>query len=81
LVRDGRELIRATRERVASAVNAELVLLCWKVGQRIRKDILQMKRAEYGHEFFSTLSRKMVLEFSQEPVPVLNAAPWTRKSN
>jgi hypothetical protein len=65
LLHDVRELILATRERVASAVNAGLVMLYWQVGQRIRKDIMQEKRAEYGQEIFSTLSRKLVVEFGQ----------------
>ena len=38
-------------------------MLYWKIGQRIRKEILKEKRAEYGKEIFSTLSKKLVEEF------------------
>jgi len=42
----------------------------WKVGQRIRQDILNEKRAAYGQEILSTLSGKLVAElgrgFSQQ---------------
>jgi predicted nuclease of restriction endonuclease-like (RecB) superfamily len=40
-----------------------LVILYWKVGQRIRQDILKEKRATYGEEILSTLSKKLVEEF------------------
>ena len=35
----------------------------WHIGTRIRQDILGEKRAGYGKEIFSTLSRKLVEEF------------------
>ncbi len=65
LVTDLRELILSARQTVARGVNAMLVLLYWKVGQRIRQDVLREKRAEYGQEIFSTLSGKLVAEFGR----------------
>lgn len=65
LLTDLRELIANARQSVARGVNAALVVLYWKVGQRIRQDILQEKRAEYGQEIFSTLSGKLVAEFGR----------------
>lgn len=65
LLTDVRELILSTRLTVARGVNAALVLLYWKVGQRIRQDVLREKRAEYGQEIFSTLSGKLVGEFGR----------------
>ena len=62
-VSDLRELILSARQTVARGVNATLVLLYWKVGQRIRQDVLREKWAEYGQEIFSTLSGKLVVEF------------------
>lgn len=41
-------LITSSRNRVAQAVNAELVLLYWHIGRRIRSGILGEGRAEYG---------------------------------
>ena len=63
LVNDLRALIASTRDEVARSVNSALVLLYWKVGRRIRQDILMEKRAEYGEEILPTLSAKLVTEF------------------
>lgn len=63
LLEDLRCLILQTREEVARAVNAALVLLYWQVGQRIRTDVLKEKRAGYGDEILSTLSNKLAAEF------------------
>ena len=63
LLNDLRTLINDARQDVARFVNSALVMLYWKVGQRIRKDILKEKRASYGEQIFSTLSRKLVDEF------------------
>jgi predicted nuclease of restriction endonuclease-like (RecB) superfamily len=63
LFEDLRSLIIEARQDVARQVNSALVLLYWRVGKRIRQDILEEKRAEYGGEILSTLSRKLVAEF------------------
>lgn len=65
LAMDLRELILSAQQTVARGVNAALVLLYWKVGQRIRRDVLQERRAKYGREIFSTLSGKLVAEFGR----------------
>jgi predicted nuclease of restriction endonuclease-like (RecB) superfamily len=65
LLGDVRELILATREAVAHTVNACLVLLYWQVGQRIRRDILKEKRAEYGEQVVSSLSAGLEAEFGR----------------
>ena len=64
LVADVREMILAARQTVAQGVNSALVLLYWKIGQRIRKDILKEKRAEYGEKILHALSAK--LSWSQQ---------------
>lgn len=56
LIKDLRELIIRAREDVARSVNSSLVMLYWKVGHRIRKEILKEKRAEYGEEIVPTVS-------------------------
>lgn len=65
LLTDLRTLIANTQINVAQAVNSALVILYWKVGQRIRRDILKEKRAEYGEEIVSTLSTQLVTEFGR----------------
>lgn len=63
LASDVRSLIESARLRVAQTVNAELVLLYWQIGQRIRRDILGEARAEYGERIVSTLSRQLTNEY------------------
>lgn len=65
LLSDVRQLILTARQTVARGINAALVTLYWNVGCRIRMEILQEKRADYGQEIFSTLSRKLVEEFGR----------------
>ena len=50
LLKDLRELITEARQDVARQVNSALVLLYWRIGKRIRQDILKEKRAEYGEQ-------------------------------
>ncbi len=63
LLRDLRQLIVEARQDVARSVNSSLVLLYWKVGQRIRKDVLKEMRAGYGEEIVATVSRQLTGEF------------------
>ena len=60
---DLRQLIEGAKRDVARQVNSALVLLYWRVGNRIRKDILKEKRAEYGEQIVPTLSAQLVTEF------------------
>lgn len=62
LVHDIRRMINEARESVAVSVNAALTLLYWHIGQRIRQDILKVKRAEYGAEIVVSLSRQLAEE-------------------
>src|SRR5437016_5546340 len=63
LLTDVRRLIESARERVAVAVNSELVLLYWRVGKRIREDVLNAERAEYGKKIINALSAQLSMEF------------------
>ena len=63
LVDDLRDLIRTTRSGVAQSVNSALVLLYWQVGTRIRTEVLNNERADYGKQICVTLSHKLVDEF------------------
>jgi len=63
LLQDLREMIAGVRQDVARSVNSALVMLSWKVGQRIRKEIRKEKRADYGEKILPTLSAQLVLEF------------------
>jgi predicted nuclease of restriction endonuclease-like (RecB) superfamily len=65
LLADVRQLILQAREGVAQAVNSALVLLYWEVGRRIRTEILKEKRAGYGEEILSTLSKELTADFGR----------------
>ncbi|MCK9364831.1 MAG: PDDEXK nuclease domain-containing protein [Syntrophales bacterium] len=65
LLEDLRRMIEETRHAVATTVNAALTMLYWNVGRRIREDILQEKRAEYGREILLTLSAKLTVEYGR----------------
>jgi hypothetical protein len=63
LLIDLRQLIGEGRQDVARQVNSALVMLYWRIGQRIRQDILKEKRAEYGAQIVSAVSRELVREY------------------
>ena len=52
-------LIEAARSRTAVVVHVGMTLLYWRVGGRIRREILKNQRAEYGEEILPTLSAKL----------------------
>ncbi|MDO6564633.1 PDDEXK nuclease domain-containing protein [Amphritea sp. 1_MG-2023] len=54
-----RGLIDQARQRAAVAVNAELTLLYWHVGQAIHTQVLKEQRAEYGKQVIATLAKQL----------------------
>ena len=65
LLGDIRDLILTTKENVSRGVNAALVLLYWKIGERIRRDVLKEKRAGYGDRIVSALATQLETEFGR----------------
>jgi predicted nuclease of restriction endonuclease-like (RecB) superfamily len=65
LLADLRGMIAAARAQAARSVNAALVMLYWRLGQRIRRDILRQKRAAYGEQIIATLARRLTAEFGR----------------
>lgn len=63
LLGDIRVLIEAARQRAASAVNSELTMLYWRIGQRIHIQVLEGRRADYGEEVVLTLAAQLVKEY------------------
>lgn len=59
LAADIRQLIEGARQRAAAAVNAELTLLYWQVGRRIRQGVLGHQRADYGATVVASLARQL----------------------
>ncbi|MDD2722357.1 MAG: PDDEXK nuclease domain-containing protein [Gallionella sp.] len=65
LLADLRDLIDHARQRAAAAVNAQLTLLYWQVGRRIRLEVVQGGRASYGQQIFQTLSARLTAEYGR----------------
>ncbi len=65
LLTEVRTLIEQARDATARAVNSALVMLYWNIGDRIRRDILKEKRAEYGEQIVQTLSAQLTAEYGR----------------
>jgi len=59
LLDDLSRMIEQTRRTMASTVNAGLTLLYWRVGIRVRSEVLNYERAEHGKAIVVTLSRQL----------------------
>jgi len=53
------------RRQAAATVNTALTLLYWRVGDRIRRDVLGGERARYGQQILATVSQDLVREFGR----------------
>ncbi|PUE15291.1 hypothetical protein B9Z48_12190 [Limnohabitans sp. WS1] len=62
---DLRLLIEQARSHVASTANSTQTLLYWRVGDRIRREVLGQARAEYGERIVSTLSTQLIREYGR----------------
>lgn len=60
-----RALIAASRQRLATAVNAELSRLYWTVGQRLATEVLGGGRARYGTQLMDRLGERLAAEFGR----------------
>jgi predicted nuclease of restriction endonuclease-like (RecB) superfamily len=59
LVHDLGSMIDAARMQVAVAANATLTTLYWQLGHRIRTEVLDGRRAEYGARIVATVGREL----------------------
>ncbi len=62
---DIQRLIDSASQRVAAVVNAELTLLYWQVGTRIRQDVLGAQRADYGAAVVAGLARRLTVAYGR----------------
>jgi predicted nuclease of restriction endonuclease-like (RecB) superfamily len=65
LLGDLRQMIEAARARVATAANAELTLLYWRIGRRIHSEVLAGERARYGEAIVATASQQLVADYGR----------------
>lgn len=60
-----RQLIDTAKQRAAVAVNAELTLLYWNIGRRIRTEVLQEQRGTYGTQAIASLSQQLTQTYGR----------------
>lgn len=53
------QLIEQSQQQVVSQANSTLTMLFWHIGNRINKEILQNKRADYGKRIVPILSTQL----------------------
>ena len=56
-------IIEQARGRVASTANYELTMMYWHIGERINREVLGYKRAEYGKQIIATVQRQLQEEY------------------
>ncbi|MCD2450283.1 PDDEXK nuclease domain-containing protein [Methylicorpusculum oleiharenae] len=65
LLTDIRQLIGQSRAQLAIAVNSALTLLYWHIGQRIRREVLNGERAEYGEQIVISLAKQLETDYGR----------------
>ena len=65
LLAELRGLIEQAQRAAAVAVNAELTLVYWRIGQRIGAELLAGQRAAYGGEIVATLARQLAADYGR----------------
>ena len=65
LLMELRELIHQARISTVRAVDEQLCALYWRIGTRIRREILKHRRAEYGAGIVSAVGRQLEGEFGR----------------
>jgi predicted nuclease of restriction endonuclease-like (RecB) superfamily len=58
-------IVEGSRQRLATTVNAEICLMHWQIGKRIKDDVLYNQRAEYGKQIVKNLSDKLIAQFGK----------------
>ncbi|WP_278183382.1 PDDEXK nuclease domain-containing protein [Vibrio misgurnus] len=58
-------LIRTAKQRAAAAINNEITLLYWQVGNRIRQEVLGGGRADYGKQVIATLATELTAQYGK----------------
>jgi predicted nuclease of restriction endonuclease-like (RecB) superfamily len=59
------KLIENSKKNVISAINREMVILYWNVGNIINTDIVKNNRADYGKQVIKELSQQLTLNYGK----------------
>ncbi|EMK6880690.1 DUF1016 family protein [Vibrio cholerae] len=65
LVEDISLLVASAKQRAAAAINNEITLLYWQVGNRVRQEVLGGGRADYGKQVIATLATELTAQYGK----------------
>jgi len=60
-----KEIVESGKQQVAQAINVGLTVTYWNIGERINKEVLNNKRADYGKQIVNSLSTQLVEEYGK----------------
>lgn len=58
-------VINNSKNKVASAINSEMIILYWSIGNIIKTKILKNERAEYGKSIIKSLSKELTTNYGK----------------
>ena len=64
LYKDVSDLIESAKVKVVSHVNTEFVILNWNIGNRIKNELLDNKKPEYGKKVIKNLSKRLMEKYN-----------------
>lgn len=62
---DVSNLIENAKKNVVYHVNTEFVVLNWNIGDRIKKELLNNQKPEYGKKVIKELSKKLIVKYGR----------------
>ena len=65
LLQDLSQLIEQSHQHIVAQANSTLTMLFWNIGNRIKENILQNKRADYGRQVVVALSQELTKKFGR----------------
>lgn len=65
LYNDVSNLIEKAKVQVVSHVNTEFVILNWNIGKRIKNELLDNKKPEYGKRVIKELSKRLIEKYGR----------------
>ena len=65
LYNDVSNLIEKAKIQVVSHVNTEFVILNWNIGKRIKNELLDNKKPEYGKRVIKELSKRLIEKYGR----------------
>lgn len=65
LYNDVADLIESAKGKVVSHVNTEFVILNWNIGNRIKTELLDNKKPDYGKKVIKNLSKRLIEKYGR----------------